>query len=290
MSTPPKTPPFWSLKSCKIKEKKNPENEPKKNTKNYIKLLFLAILTPKMGHPGGGRASPFFHLFSSLGPIWAPLGSPPQNGAKGLIKGAQSSLWRILFEAIWCRFLMILGGFWNSFLMIFNAMCIVFYVAQNWKMPMADHGSHLEANMSWVLPKKRFLAICLYSFNTCFHSLWGTKLRRPRWRSKSVYALATYFLTTSSIYANRTCIWIPSTTCNGLLPIILTYANQSVMSHWMFVSVPGPCFSKLSIAADCINGQVQRTCCAQPIRSHGCPQFLQRLLPSGVAARSFFMM
>ena len=94
-----------------------------------------------MGHPGGGRASPFFHLFSSLGPIWAPLGSPPQNGAKGLIKGAQSSLWRILFEAIWCRFLMILGGFWNSFLMIFNAMCIVFYVAQNWKMPMADQGT-----------------------------------------------------------------------------------------------------------------------------------------------------
>ena len=33
MSTPPKTPPFWSLKSYKIKEKKNPENEPQKNTK-----------------------------------------------------------------------------------------------------------------------------------------------------------------------------------------------------------------------------------------------------------------
>ena len=141
MSTPPKTPPFWWLKSYKIKEKKNPENEPQKNTKNYINLFFLAISTPKMGHPGGGRASPFFHLFSSLGPIWAPLGSPPPNGAKGLIKGAQSSLWRILFEAIWCRFLMILGGFWNSFLMIFNAMCIVFYVAQNWKMPMADQGT-----------------------------------------------------------------------------------------------------------------------------------------------------
>ena len=68
-----------------------------------------------MGYPGGGRASPFFHLFSSLGPIWAPLGSPPKNGAKGPIKGAQSSLWRILSEAIWCRFLMILGGFWNNF-------------------------------------------------------------------------------------------------------------------------------------------------------------------------------
>ena len=31
---------------------------------------------------GGGRASHFFHLFSSLGPLWASLG---QNGAKGLI-------------------------------------------------------------------------------------------------------------------------------------------------------------------------------------------------------------
>ena len=51
-----------------------------------------------MGHPGGGRASHFFHHFSSLGPIWAPLGPPPQNGAKGLIKGAQSSLWRAHFE------------------------------------------------------------------------------------------------------------------------------------------------------------------------------------------------
>ena len=34
MSTPPKTPPFLSLKSYKFKEKKNPENEPQKNTKN----------------------------------------------------------------------------------------------------------------------------------------------------------------------------------------------------------------------------------------------------------------
>ena len=55
----------------------NLENKPQKNTKNYTNLLFLAISTPKMGHPGGGRASPFFHLFSSLGPIWAPLGSTP---------------------------------------------------------------------------------------------------------------------------------------------------------------------------------------------------------------------
>ena len=34
MSTPPKTPPFWLLKSYKIKEKKNNEHEPQKNTKN----------------------------------------------------------------------------------------------------------------------------------------------------------------------------------------------------------------------------------------------------------------
>ena len=34
MSTPPKTPPFCSLNSYEIKEKKNPENEPQKNTKN----------------------------------------------------------------------------------------------------------------------------------------------------------------------------------------------------------------------------------------------------------------
>ena len=34
MSTPPKTPPLWLLKSNKIKEKKDPENEPQKNTKN----------------------------------------------------------------------------------------------------------------------------------------------------------------------------------------------------------------------------------------------------------------
>ena len=141
MSTPPKTPPFWSLKSCKIKEKKDPENEPQKTLKNISIYFFLQFRLPKWVTQGGGRASHFFHNFSSLGPIWAPLGSPPQNGAKGLIKGAQSSLWRILFEAIWYRFLMILGGFWNSFLMIFNAMCIVFYVAQNWKMPMAGQGT-----------------------------------------------------------------------------------------------------------------------------------------------------
>ena len=56
-----------------------------------------------MGHPGGGSSKSLFPLvFES----WADLGTPgvpPPNGAKGLIKGAQSGsdgLWRILFEAI----------------------------------------------------------------------------------------------------------------------------------------------------------------------------------------------
>ena len=95
-----------------------------------------------MGHPGGGSSKSHFPLvFESWADLGTPGVPPPQNGAKGLIKGAQSNLWRVLFEAIWCRFLMILGGFWNSFLMIFNAMCIIFYVAQTWKMPMADQGT-----------------------------------------------------------------------------------------------------------------------------------------------------
>ena len=104
--------------------------------------FFLQFRLPKWVTQGGVEQVPFSTCFRVLGRFGHPWGPPPpQNGAKGLIKGAQSSLWRILFEAIWYRFLMILGGFWNDFLMIFNAMCIVFYVAQNWKMPMADQGT-----------------------------------------------------------------------------------------------------------------------------------------------------
>ena len=125
----------------KSKKKRTLKTNLKKTLKIRSIYFFLQFRLPKWVTQGGGRASPFFHLFSSLGPIWAPLGSPPPNSAKGLIKGAQSSLWRILFEAIWCNFLMILGGFWNILFMLFNAMCIVFYVAQNWKMPMADQGT-----------------------------------------------------------------------------------------------------------------------------------------------------
>ena len=141
MSTPPKTPPFWSLKSYKIKEKRTLKTNLKKTLKIRSIYFFLQFRLPKWVTQGGVEQVPFSTCFRVLGRFGHPWGPPPQNGAKGLIKGAQSSLWRILFEAIWCRFLMILGGFWNSFLMIFNAMCIVFYVAQNWKMPMADQGT-----------------------------------------------------------------------------------------------------------------------------------------------------
>ena len=141
MSTPPKTLPFWLLKSYKIKEKKDPEHDPQKTLNIRSIYFFLQFRLPKWVTQGGVEQVPFSTCFRVLGRFGHPWGPPPQNGAKGLIKGAQSSLWRILFEANWCRFLMILGGFWNSFLMIFNAMCIVFYVAQNWKMPMADQGT-----------------------------------------------------------------------------------------------------------------------------------------------------
>ena len=61
----------WSPKSMK---KRVSKTNVKKTTKNVSRSFFSPVLAPKLA-PGGGRSSPFFDLFLSLGPFWAPLGS-----------------------------------------------------------------------------------------------------------------------------------------------------------------------------------------------------------------------
>ena len=72
----------------------NLENKPQKKTKTSTKLPFLTIWTSRMGHLGGGRASHFFHIFSSLGPLWASLGS----------KWCQGPHHETIFLPCWVRF------------------------------------------------------------------------------------------------------------------------------------------------------------------------------------------
>ena len=93
MSTPPKTPPFWCLKSFKIKEKWTLKTNLKKTLKIRPGYLFLQFWPPN-GSLRGGRASHFFNIFLSLGPFWAPLGS----------KWCQGLHYETIFLPCWVRF------------------------------------------------------------------------------------------------------------------------------------------------------------------------------------------
>ena len=53
----------------------NLENKPQKKHSNLDQVTFSYNLDLQNGSLRVGRASHFFHLFSSLGPLWASLGS-----------------------------------------------------------------------------------------------------------------------------------------------------------------------------------------------------------------------
>ena len=73
MSTPPKTPPFWSLKSYKIKEKRTLKTNLKKTLKNIYQFTFSCNFDSQNGSPRGGSSKSLFPLvFES----WADLGTP----------------------------------------------------------------------------------------------------------------------------------------------------------------------------------------------------------------------
>ena len=72
----------------------NLETKPQKNHKKWDWVTFSCNFDSQVGHLWGGRASHFFHIFSSLGPFWAPLGS----------KLCQGLHYETIFLPCWVRF------------------------------------------------------------------------------------------------------------------------------------------------------------------------------------------
>ena len=77
MSTPPKTPPFWSPNSAKIKEKWTLKTNLKKTLKLRPSYLFLQFWLPKWVTQGGVEQVPFSTCFRVLGRFGHPWGPPP---------------------------------------------------------------------------------------------------------------------------------------------------------------------------------------------------------------------
>ena len=76
MSTPPKTPPFWSPNSAKIKEKWTLKTNLKKTLKLRPSYLFLQFWLPKWVTQGGVEQVPFSTCFRVLGRFGHPWGPP----------------------------------------------------------------------------------------------------------------------------------------------------------------------------------------------------------------------